>query len=257
MPVDREQWRERFAELPHWPCPVCGKGHLIPIPDKVLVEETGPSLAAHDHEAWEAEWIVSRFAGFLKCSSPACGDIASISGNAPVSVFEYQDWDEHIQTVSNHYVVKSIFPVPIPINLPEAVPGNIKEAIAAAAALVWASSEAAGNQIRQLVELFLTDAGIPTETAKGRYISTHSRIEQFQKIDPENGEALLAVKWLGNSSSHPGGLSRENVLDAFDMIEFVFENRYGTAKATLKAKIAAILTHKGPPDKAAPPKATP
>lgn len=257
MPVDREQWQQRFAELPHWPCPACGKGYLIPVPDKVLVEETGPSLAEHDHEAWEPEWIVSRFAGFIKCSSPACGEVASISGDAPVSVFEHQDWDEHIQSVSNHYIVKSIFPAPIPIKLPEAVPDNIKKAVADASALIWTSSEAAGNQLRQVVELFLTDAGIPAQSTTGGYISTHSRIEQFQKIDTENGEAVLAVKWLGNSSSHPGGLSRDEVLDAYDMVEFVFENRYGTAKATLKAKIAAILAHKGPAKKTDPSEAAP
>lgn len=253
MPVNREQWQDRFVELPHWSCPLCGKGYLIPLPDKLLVEETGPSLAAHDHEAWEPDWIESRFAGFIKCSSPGCGEIASIGGDAPVDVFEYQDHYEHIRTVSNHYVVKYIFPAPTPIKLPEAVPDNIKEAVAAASALVWESSEAAGNQLRQVVELLLTDAGIPSKTTTGGFISTHSRITHFQKTDQENGEALLAVKWLGNSSSHPGGLSRDNVLDAFDMIEFVFENRYGTAKSALKAKIAAILAQKGPIKKAASP----
>lgn len=253
MPVDREQWHERFVELPHWPCPTCRKGYLIPLPDRVLVEETGPSLAAHDHEAWEPDWIESRFAGFIKCTSPACGDVASIGGDAPVDVFEYQDEYEHIQTVSNHYVVKFIFPAPIPIKLPEAVPDSIKEAVTAASALVWASSEAAGNQMRQVVELFLTEAGIPAKTTTGGFISTHSRIEEFRKIDPENGDALLAVKWLGNSSSHPGGLSRDDVLNAFDMIEFVLENRYGTAKPALKATIAAIIAHKGPVKKAASP----
>lgn len=250
MPVDREQWSERFVELPHWPCSTCSKGYLIPLPDRMLVEETGPSLEAHGHEAWEPDWIEARFAGFIKCSSPACGDVASIGGDAPVDVFEYQDEFEHIQTVSHHYVVKSIFPAPIPIKLPEAVPGSITEAVTAASALVWASSEAAGNQLRQVVELFLTDVGIPAKTAAGGFITTHSRIEQFQQIDSENGDALLAVKWLGNSSSHPGGLSRDDVLNAFDMIEFVLENRYGTAKPALMAKIAATIAHKGPTKKA-------
>jgi Domain of unknown function (DUF4145) len=251
MPVDREQWSENFSELPHWQCPTCRKGHLIPLPDKVLNEETGPSLAERDHPAWEPNWIKARFAGFIKCSSPACGDVASISGDAFVDVFEYLDEYEHIQTESNLYVVKSICPAPIPIRLPEAVPDNIKEAVEAASALVWASSEAAGNRMRQVVELFLTDVGIPAKTKTGDFISTHSRIEQFQKIDSENGDALLAAKWLGNSSSHPGGISREDVLNAFDMVEFVLESRYGTAMPALKAKIAAIIAHKGPTNKTA------
>jgi hypothetical protein len=60
------------------------------------------------------------------------------------------------------------------------------------------------------------------------------------------------VKWLGNSSSHPGGLTRDDVLNAFDILEFVFENRYGVAKDNLKAIIAGINAAKGPAPKAAP-----
>ena len=246
MPVNREQWRQKFEELPHWMCPICGKGALIPIPDKLAIEETGTSKAEKSHEAWEPDWIRARFAGFMQCSSQSCGDVVAISGDSPVSVWEHQDWDQHVQMVTHLYVVKSIFPAPLPIKLPDAVPGNIERAVSSASALVWASSEAAGNALRQVVELFLTDVGIPEKSAKGGYIPTHNRIEKFQNTDAENGDALLAVKWLGNSSSHPGGLKRDDVLDAFDMIEFVFENRYGVAKANLKAKIAAINAAKGP-----------
>ncbi|MBO9714257.1 MAG: DUF4145 domain-containing protein [Sphingomonas sp.] len=222
------------------------------MPDKVIVEESGPSKDAHDHVNWEPDWVIQRFAGFLQCSNKDCRDVASISGNTPVNIYEYQDEYEHHQTISDLYVVKSIFPAPIPIEVPEAVPQDIKEAVEGASALVWASNEAAGNQLRQVVELFLTHEGIPEKAANGNYLTAHNRIQQFQKIDSENGDALLAVKWLGNSSSHPGGLTRDDVLDAFDMIEFVFENRYATKKADLKAKIASILAAKGPPKKGKP-----
>lgn len=246
MPVNREQWQQKFEELPHWTCPICGKGALVPMPDKTLIEETGLSKEEKSHDAWEPDWIRARFAGFMQCSSKSCGDVVAISGDSPVSVWEYQDWEEYVQTVTHLYVVKSIFPAPLPIKLPDAVPDNIEDAVKSAAQLVWASSEAAGNALRQVVELFLTDVGIPETATKGGYIPTHNRIEKFQNTDSENGDALLAVKWLGNSSSHPGGLTRDDVLDAFDMIEFVFENHYGVAKANLKAKIAAINAAKGP-----------
>ena len=62
---------------------------------------------------------------------------------------------------------------------------------------------------------------------------------------------LLATKWLGNSGSHLGGLQIGDVLDAFDMIEFVLENRYGTTKAALMAKVAAVNAAKGPASKGA------
>jgi hypothetical protein len=112
--------------------------------------------------------------------------------------------------------------------------------------LVWPSAEAAGNQLRQAVEALMDDAGISALDSKGKRIPLHDRIVAFDKTDKENGQVLLAVKWLGNSGSHPGGLTREDVLDAFDMIEFVLENLYGTTKKELLAKVAAINAQKGP-----------
>jgi hypothetical protein len=253
MPVNRDEWLEQFSELPHWGCTTCGKGQLVPMPGKLLVEETGPSIEAHSYDEWEPDWIIGRFAGFLQCNYKACKEVASISGNSPVEVYENHNEFEHTQEVKHHYEIKAIFPAPLPIVVPAAVPEKMKEVIGSASALVWASAEGAGNQLRQVVELFLDEMGIPGTTATGGFISAHDRILQFAQTDAENGDALLAVKWLGNSSSHPGGLSREDILDAFDMIEFVLENKYGTTKAVLKAKIAAINAAKGPPGKAATP----
>jgi hypothetical protein len=250
MAVDREQWQEKFQELPHWECPTCLKGHLLPLKDKVWFEETGSSTAAHDHDAWEPDWIFNRFSGFLQCNMPACAEVVTISGDSPSDFYEYQDEYEHIQELKNLFVVKAINPTPIPIHLPATVPEVIADAVGVAATLTWSSAEAAGNQIRQAVELFMDDVGIPATTASGARITLHNRIDKFAKTDKENGEVLLATKWLGNSGSHPGGLVRDDVLDAFDMLEYVLENRYGTTKKDLMAKVAAINAQKGPVKKA-------
>jgi hypothetical protein len=246
MAVDREQWAERFDQLPHWRCPTCNKGHLIPIDNKIWFEETGPSAEAHDHDAWEPDWVLNRFAGFVRCNMPGCGEVCSISGTSPTDFFEYQDEFEHYQDAANRFVVRSIDPTPLPIQLPEAAPELVIDAIRSASTLVWPSAEAAGNQLRQAVEALMDDAGISALDSKGKRIPLHDRIVAFDKTDKENGQVLLAVKWLGNSGSHPGGLTREDVLDAFDMIEFVLENLYGTTKKELLAKVAAINAQKGP-----------
>lgn len=244
MAVDREQWAERFTELPHWTCPTCGKGHFTPLNDKMQFIETGPSAAAHDHEAWEPEWILKRFAGFLQCSMPGCGEIAAVSGTSPSDFIE--DWEAQTQFLLSRYEVKSIDPAPLPIRLPDATPDAVSESVKEAAALIWTSAEAAANQIRVAVEHMMDDLGVAATTPTGKALTLHKRIEEFQKTDAENGDVLLATKWLGNSGSHVSGLNREDVLDAFDMIEFVLENRYGTTKKTLLAKVAAVNAKKGP-----------
>lgn len=83
MPVDREQWQEKMHALPPWRCPFCSKGTLAPVAEKMLIEETGPSKADHEHDAWEPEWIRARFAGFMDCNNGNCGDMVVVSGNSP------------------------------------------------------------------------------------------------------------------------------------------------------------------------------
>lgn len=244
MTVDRNLWAENFEnELPHWPCPTCNRGHLAILQDKLWVEETGPSKAAFGHEAWEPDWIQNRFVGLLECSMPACKEIATVSGASKVDHYQV-GWEEYVD--DKIYTVEFVSPAPIPISYPENTPEPIANAIARASSLIWSSSESAANQIRQAVESLMDDAGIAATDGTGKPVPLHNRIVQFQAGDPENGNVLLATKWLGNSGSHVGGLSRNDVIDAFDMIEFVLENRYGTTKAELMAKVAAINAAKGP-----------
>lgn len=244
MAVDRNLWAEKFlGALPHWPCPTCGKGFLAAVKDKLWIEETGPSKAAHDHEAWEPEWIENRFVGFLECSMPACSETATVGGSSKIEHTQV-DWDEYV--TQDIFTVQSMSPAPIPISYPAKTPQPIIDAIGRASTLIWVSAEPAANQIRQAVECLMDDVGIAGTTAAGKFVPLHDRILAFQKTDAENGDVLLATKWLGNSGSHVGGVTRDDVLDAFDMIEFVLENRYGTTKAELMAKVAAVNAAKGP-----------
>lgn len=244
MAVDRKLWAASFSDaLPHWPCPTCGKGFLSVSTDKLLIKETGPSKAAHEHEDWDPEWTENRFLGFLECSMPACKDLATVSGTAGISV-DQVDWNQWVTT--QHFKVEMLSPTPIAISYPVTTPQPILDALGKASMLIWSSPESAANHIRQAVEALMANAGFPEKTALGAYIPLHSRIVQFQAADKENGDVLLATKWLGNGGSHLGGVSRDDVLDAFDMIEFVLENRYGTTKAKLMAKVAAVNAAKGP-----------
>ena len=242
--VDRSLWIRSFTnDLPPWPCPTCGKGHLTPLKNKYFVEETQPSKAAKDHEAWEPDWITKRVGGFLECSFPTCRELASISGHTSKNFYQV-DWDEYVD--EDIFTIEHISPAPVPISLPESTPQTIADAIRRASSLIWASPESTTNQIRQAVESLMDEMGIPGTNAAGRPVHLHNRILEFEKTDPENGAVLLATKWLGNTGSHVGEISFNDALDAFDMIEFVLESKFGTTKATLMAKVAAVIAAKGP-----------
>jgi hypothetical protein len=177
---------------------------------------------------------------------PGCQEVAVASGSSGIDHFQI-GYDDYI--TDHVFKVEFITPAPVPIVYPETTPAPIVEAIRRASLLVWPSSESAANQIRQAVECLMDDAGIPSKNGAGKRVPLHNRIVQFQTSDAENGAVLLATKWLGNTGSHIGELSRDDVLDAFDMIEFVLESRYGTTKAELMAKVAAVNAAKGPVQK--------
>ncbi len=251
MAVDRDQWASKFSSLPAWSCPTCGKGHFQIIPGKIYFEETGPSLAAHDHEAWDPDWIENRFAGFMKCTLSACGEVASVSGTSPSDY--YEDYENGSGTLFNHFIVRAIDPAPLPIGMPSDTPKSVVLAIGEAARVIWMSADCAANQIRQTVEHLMDELAVAKNSANGQSLTLHARIKEFGKNDLQNGEILLAIKWLGNSASHIGSLNLEDVLDAFDMLELVLENLYGTVKKSIMAKVAAVNAQKGPSPKAKKP----
>jgi len=246
MTVDRSLFANTFATLPEWPCPTCGKGHLKADNDALLNQETGPSKAAHEHDAWEPEWIERRFVGLLTCNFGNCGDLVAILGD--VSIIEEYSYDhdgEPTQEFNERFMPRSLAPAPLPIRPPEDTPELVKDALREAAGLIWQSAEGAANQVRQAVEHLMDEQGV-TKSTLSAFLSLHNRIKEFEGKDAKNAEILLAVKWLGNSGSHAGGLTREDVLDAFDMIELVLVNLYDTTTAMIMAKVKAINTQKGP-----------
>lgn len=160
-----------------------------------------------------------------------------------------QEWDDDGQggtmICSEYFKPLSLSPAPLLIQLPFGTPDLVENALKEASGLIWQSTEGAANQVRQAVEHLMDQQGV-TPSLPGAYLSLHHRIKEFEGKDPKNAEVLLAVKWLGNSGSHSGGLTREDVFDAFDMVEYVLIDLFDTSTSALMAKVKAINTQKGP-----------
>jgi len=245
MTVDRSLYAPGFYNFPDWQCPTCGKGHLK-VGKELLNKETGPSSAMHDENGWDPEWIVSRFAGLLTCDFGNCGELVAIAGHSFISeTYDYDENGEPQQEYLDYFKPLFLTPAPLPIRPPIDAPELVQNALREAAGLLWQSSEGAANQIRQAVEYLMDDQGM-AQAVPPKFINLDTRIKEFQVKDPKNAELLLAVKWLGNSGSHAGGLTRNDLLDAFDLIELVLINLYDTTTAILIAKAQAINLHKGP-----------
>lgn len=246
MTVDRSLYASSFEDLPDWPCPTCGKGHLKTAKASMLIEETGSSIAARDHGAWDPDWVQRRFAGILTCDFTNCGELVAVLGNVNVEERYEHIGDGHWDRVyGDLFHPRSLLPAPLPIRPPSDTPELVSGALQEAAALLWQSPEGAANQVRQAVEHLMDCKGV-TRSLPGAYLSLHSRISEFRVQDAKNAEILLAVKWLGNNGSHAGGLTRDDVFDAFDMLELVLVNLYDTTTADIMTKVKAINTQRGP-----------
>ncbi len=250
MPTNRPQWSEALSTLPRWDCPTCGKGRLNLPADAFIQKETGPSEKIHDHPAWEPEWITKRFVAILKCDYVACEELVAVCGSAAPSEFiDVDDYGAEFQDFKDILSVYAIFPAPLPFRPISGTPPSVKAAIAAASSLVWQSSEASANKIRQAVQHLMNARKvkkIQIKNGKQSHLKLHDRIVEFAKSDAENGAILLAIKWVGNGGSHTDSLTRDSVLDAFDMLELVLDNLYGTTKAMIMKKVKAINKKKGP-----------
>lgn len=211
--------------------------------------ETGPSITLRLEEYFEPDCIVQRFVQLLQCNSSACEEVISISGNIEVEYVQGLDHKgNHFEDYRDRYVPIMMSPPPMPILLPDNVPSDIFKSISDAAALLWLSEESSANKIRTAIEHLLTYKGtIKTKIVRGKRkrLTLHERIEIFRQADYENGDILLATKWIGNAGSHTGALARSDLLDAFDMLELVFENLFGNTKQKLLKKVRQVNKDRG------------
>ena len=52
------------------------------------------------------------------------------------------------------------------------------------------------------------------------------RIQSFEAIDHENAGRVSALRWIGNFGSHPESLTKDDVFDAYDILEVLLESLY-------------------------------
>lgn len=127
---------------------------------------------------------------------------------------------------------------------------QIKEEIRKSFALYWVDISSCANRIRSGVEMLLTQQQIPIKqigkNGKDYSLSLHERIVLFQQVNPQAATHLLAIKWIGNAGSHSSRLSEEDVLDSYEILEYVLDDLF-EKRAERVAKLSAqINSYRGP-----------
>jgi hypothetical protein len=239
-------------DWPHVNYPTCGNGFLTPD-----VLDAVPSMAserAQTHESWEPDWISGTFHGLLRCAVPSCAETVSVVGNlkvgptlAPDSSWDGADYD-------NMFQLRFALPALTILTPPAETPEEVKEAIKSASQMLWIDPSAAANRLRLAIEALLTNRGMPrfaVSNGTRSRLTTHARIVKFKKYEGEAGEALEAVKWIGNSGSHEDTLTVSDVLDGTEMLSYALRLIYDKSDKELQRRIRSVNKAKGVPKKRA------
>lgn len=257
MAINRNHFKNDFQGFPPWLCPTCRQGTLRQISDSQKIVETGPSKFDHSNDDWDPDWITERFTGLLICANISCGEVIAVCGTT-------SNWlDYHCGPAGDtgSQLIKSfrptaIVPAPAMFPIPPKAPEELVSQISNDFSLFWMDFEACAGRLRVCIEMFLDDMKIPrTRTGKaGRDSSVNldMRIKEYETINSETSNLLLAVKWIGNAGSHVNlsKLDREDLLDVFEILGYVLEETYVSSKKRLTASAHAINTAKGKPARA-------
>ena len=237
--MNRSLWTESLtnASCPAWPCPTCSKGSLALVQKSLTFKETIESERARHHDDWDPDWIDYIFTAWAECRYPPCKQRFAIAGTGGIDPTYGPEGDTEWE---NYFSPKMCHPMPDIFTLPTKCPEEVKQELRASFALFWSNRAACAGRIRVALECLMTHLGVPKrkKNAKGKFfeLSLHARIDAFAASAPTIGPQLIALKWLGNSGSHDGEVSKNDLLDAFEILEHAL----GEIIDQRSAKVAAL-----------------
>ena len=222
--------------LPHWPCPRCKTGRL-------LLEKTGlvfrknrdlyrsvefnkddfgenlflGILVAVGKTLQTMQWYQARFSGFLHCDNKDCGEFVAVTGRAelPGPLMGKQVQSQ----ISVHIVPEYFSPSLQLFSLRDDYPASVRAELIRSFTVFFNESNSAGARLRCAIERLLDDRGVAVGPL-------HSRLIEFSKSEVEVGSHLQAIKLLGNEGSHSGKLTRQDVLDGYEVFHHVLDELY-------------------------------
>lgn len=217
MAVNRKAFGGQFTKFTTlnvkcWSC----KSLLRPIENTIFSKETSASCKNHSHPNWDPEDTRSTFSGLAACTNSMCDEPYSIIGTSTLNT----DFSNSEIDFIEYFQIKYICPSPHVIDLPEGCSKTITSSVYNIGSVMFEQFGMVGNRIRTCVEQVLAEVD-PSLTGK-----LHHKIQKFTKNNEDVGNYLMAIKWLGNTSSHDDSITKDDVCDALDILENVLHKLY-------------------------------
>jgi hypothetical protein len=238
MASTRELWRESFLDdgIPALPCPWCDRGNLRYMDKTLRFEVPEADKIAERNGEFSPLDVRYRFILFLKCAVPNCGQVVSAHGDA--EMHERDNWSRDEDRFCHALSPKGMHPAPPLATIPPETPRRVADELKVAFSLFWVDLGSCANRLRISVERILDEFDLPVGNLA-------SRIQAFKKADPEHAATFDALRHVGNVGSHEGDVSRETILDAFEIYQDALAELYGKRTVRIDALKQKIIAAKG------------
>jgi hypothetical protein len=253
--MNRELFKYSFqlGDSPNWICPTCSKGNLKIKKDSFIQEESAYSRKNADHPDYgfiffEAGYV---YTCVLVCSNEVCSEVVISTGTVYInSEVVGVDEDGEIEEDVEYYCPKYFQPSLKIIQVPQKCSSTLTAALDESFKLFFSSPSSAANNVRIALEELLTALNVKRFTisrGKRKPITLHHRIENLPPKYSHFKEMMLAIKWLGNAGSHSHDeITRDDILDAYELLEHVLNEIYQPTTKRLTAIAKKVNKKKGP-----------
>jgi hypothetical protein len=243
----------RIDKYPALPCPYCGKEKLVldtdtvsfkVLPDKykemasrhfcdldlekkARMNQTGETVkeAFEDNafvgfllgigaiatELNEDMQSIAQTTAFLQCNH--CDGAVSAVGLA--KVFSAKNRNNPVRTneVKFEYFTPAVPMMPLSINIPKSIRLELMDAFKH----YHFDPPSAASKLRRAIEKFCKDS-------KAEGTNLHQQISSLKKTLPLEAQYLEALKLVGNEGTHSDGVNEDDLLLAFEVIQYVLEH---------------------------------
>lgn len=189
----------------------------------------------------------------LQCSNDICGEGVVCSGAWGYEYGEMKEEEEeggYFPAVIAAFIPEYFVPALDIFQIPQGCPPRASDEIRLSFRIYFADPSSAANHVRKAIENLLTAKGIKRfvteKSGKRKIVSLHDRIVQYRIRDAENADLLMAIKWLGNAGSHDAELTKEDVLDSYELLEVVLDNLYVKHAKKVRQLAKSVNKRKGP-----------
>ncbi|RFZ89918.1 DUF4145 domain-containing protein [Mucilaginibacter conchicola] len=229
--MKKEIWRQFTENLP---CPSCENG-VLKYCGEYIRRETLESRLDNNFGPAGIVSPAARFleTGNLECST--CKEAVIFVRSREEDVRHLDDDGFEIDFIKPLYY----FPAPPIINIPLSCAPVISELLKVSFQLFWIDLGSCANKIRTAAECIMDHLQVP------KLDTLNARIIELKKTRPTISEHLMAIKWIGNSGSHNINITKDLVLDGYEIMEYVLEQIFDDREKQLSLLVQKINKNKG------------